>query len=189
MILALRQKKHKLENLSLYGYGIKGFVLSLIETAIELSNGKISSKEISQILELGKDMLNKPIELLEGVEHVLKTLSLKYKIIVATKGDLLDQERKLEKSGLLKYFDHIEVLSEKKEENYNRLIEFLDIKPVEFLMIGNSLKSDVLPLVSLGAQSIHVPYHTTWVHEEVGDEHDEDAYKTVLSLTDILKFL
>lgn len=181
--------KKELENLPLYGYGIKGFVLSLIETAIELSNHRISSKEISQILNLGKDMLNKPIELLEGVEHVLKTLSLKYKIIVATKGDLLDQERKLEKSGLLKYFDHIEVLSEKKDVNYNRLIDFLDIEPAEFLMIGNSLKSDVLPLVSLGAHSIHVPYHTTWVHEEVHDNHDEEAYKTVASLTEILKFL
>jgi putative hydrolase of the HAD superfamily len=181
--------KKELENLSLYGYGIKGFILSLIETAIELSNHKISSKEIGQILNLGKEMLNKPIELLEGVEDVLKTLRLKYKIIVVTKGDLLDQERKLEKSGLLKYFDHIEVLSKKKEDNYNRLIEFLDIEPTEFLMIGNSLKSDVLPLVTLGAQSIHVPYHTTWIHEEVYGNHNEDAYRTVTSLKEILKFL
>lgn len=181
--------KKELENLALYGYGIKGFMLSLIETAIELSNYKISSKDIERIIELGKQMLTKPIELLNGVEEVLSELSPKYRLILATKGDLLDQERKLEKSGLLKHFDHIEVLSDKKEKNYKRLIDFLEIKPSEFLMIGNSLKSDVLPIISTGAQAIHVPYHTTWALEEVDGEHDKESYKTVVSLIDILKFL
>lgn len=181
--------KKEMRNLPLYGYGVKSFVLSMIETAVELSNYRIGSKEIQQITELGKQMLNKPIELLEGVEEVLKTLSPNYKLILATKGDLLDQERKLEKSGLYQYFDHIEVLSEKKEENYDRLINFLDIHPSEFLMIGNSLKSDVLPVVSVGAQSIHIPFHTTWVLEEVDDEHDKESYKTAKSLLALLKFL
>lgn len=179
----------ELKNLELYGYGVKGFVLSMIEAAIEISNNKISSKEITQILDFGKNMLNKPIELLVGVEEVLKKLSLKYKLILATKGDLLDQERKLKKSGLIKYFDHIEVLSDKKEENYTRLIDFLDIQPSEFLMIGNSLKSDVLPLVKIGAETIHVPYHTTWALEEVAYHDEEDSFKTVSSLTEILEFL
>lgn len=181
--------KKEIENLELYGYGIKGFVLSMIESAIELSNNTISVTEITKILDLGKEMLNKPIELLNGVEEVLKILSNKYKIILATKGDLLDQERKLEKSGLIKYFAHIEVLSDKKEKNYERLIQFLDIKPSEFLMIGNSLKSDILPLINLGAAAVHIPYHTTWIHEEVSDEDKNDAYDTVHSLQEILPFL
>ena len=181
--------KKEMDNLELYGYGIKGFVLSMVEAAIEISNNKISSKEIQQILNFGKEMLNKPIELLDGVEEVLKTLSPKYKLILATKGDLLDQERKLKKSGLLKYFDHIEVLSDKKEENYKRLIEFLDVDPTEFLMIGNSLKSDILPLVALKSNAIHVPYHTTWIHEEVAQNDNVDSYKTVQSLSDVLAFL
>lgn len=181
--------KKEIDNLELYGYGIKGFVLSMVEAAIEISNGKISSDKIQQIIDFGKEMLNKPIELLDGVEEVLKALSPNYKLILATKGDLLDQERKLKKSGLLKYFDHIEVLSDKKNENYERLIDFLEVRPSEFLMIGNSLKSDVLPLVELNSNAIHVPYHTTWAHEEVSHQNDKDSYKTVKTLSDILAFL
>lgn len=182
--------KVELKNLELYGYGVKGFVLSMIESALDLSNNSIRADKVEEILEFGKTMLRKPIELLTGVEEVLKTLSPKYRLIVATKGDLLDQERKLEKSGLLKYFDHIEVLSEKEEENYKRLINFLDVKPSEFLMIGNSLKSDVLPLIDLKSNAVHVPYHTTWAHEEVKQvDLVNKNYKTVNNLTEILDFL
>ncbi|PHR68886.1 MAG: HAD family hydrolase [Lutibacter sp.] len=181
--------KKEMENLELYGYGVKGFVLSMIESAIELSNNMITASEIKKILNFGKEMLNKPIELLDGVEEVLKILSDDYTIILATKGDLLDQERKLEKSGLMKYFSHIEVLSDKKEKNYKRLIQFLKIHPSEFLMIGNSLKSDVLPLVNLNAEAIHVPYHTTWEHEKVSLNEENTNYKTVNSLKEILPYL
>ncbi len=181
--------KKEIDNLELYGYGVKGFVLSMVEAALEISNNKISSKEIQQIINFGKEMLNKPIELLDGVEEVLKKLSPKYKLILATKGDLLDQERKLKKSGLHKYFDHIEVLSDKQKGNYQYLINFLEVNPSEFLMIGNSLKSDVLPLVELNSNAIHVPYHTTWVHEEVMCQNDKDSYKTAQSLSDVLAFL
>jgi putative hydrolase of the HAD superfamily len=181
--------KMELKNLGTYGYGVKGFVLSMIELAIDLSNGKVSNAIISEILEIGKDMINKPIELLEGVEEVLKTLSKDYRLILATKGDLLDQERKLEKSGLIDYFHHIEVLSEKQEANYSRLLKHLDIKPSEFLMVGNSLKSDILPLVNIGSEAIHVPFHTTWEHEKVSaNETNGLDYKTVNSLLEILKF-
>ena len=110
-------------------------------------------------------------------------------MIVVTKGDLLDQERKLEKSGLINYFDHVEILSEKKEENYTQLIKYLNIKPSEFLMIGNSLKSDVLPLVGVGANAIHIPYHTTWAHEEVAGHIEDDSYIKVDSLLKVLNFL
>ncbi|MDH7912658.1 HAD family hydrolase [Winogradskyella sp. SYSU M77433] len=179
----------EIKNLPIYGYGVKGFVLSMIELAIELSNGQVSNEIISKILQIGKDMINKPIELLDGVEDVLKSLSKDYKLIVATKGDLLDQERKLEKSGLLQYFHHIEVLSEKQESNYEKLLKHLDINPSEFLMVGNSLKSDILPLVNIGAEAIHIPFHTTWLHEEVTkNETDGVEYNTIKSLTEILKY-
>lgn len=180
----------EMKNLPLYGYGVKGFVLSMVEMALELSDNNVSAKTIQAILDIGKDMLNKPVELLDGVEEVLKTLSTKYKLILATKGDLLDQQRKLEKSGLTDYFHHIEVLIDKQEANYSKLLNHLDIKPSEFLMIGNSLKSDVLPLVNIKAHAIHVPFHTTWTHEQVDEkETNGKTYKTVASLLDILPLL
>jgi putative hydrolase of the HAD superfamily len=182
--------KKEMENLPLYGYGVKGFVLSMVEMALELSNNTVSNETIASILDIGKEMINKPVELLDGVEEVLHTLSNKFRLIVVTKGDLLDQERKLQKSGLLDYFHHIEVLSDKQEANYSKLLNHLDIKPSEFLMIGNSLKSDVLPLVNIKAQAIHIPFHTTWLHELVNEnETSTKNYKTVNSLLDILQFL
>jgi len=182
--------KKEIDNLPLYGYGIKAFVLSMVESALEQSNYNVSNQAISAILNIGKDMLNKPVELLDGVEEVLKHFSKKYRLILATKGDLLDQERKLEKSGLTKYFHHIEVLSDKQEVNYSRLLNHLDINPSEFLMIGNSLKSDVLPLVNIKAHAIHVPFHTTWAHEQVTEqETNGKAYKTISSLRELIKLL
>ena len=145
--------KKEIDNLKIYGYGVKGFVLSMVECALELSNYKINQKTINRILEIGKEMLEKPIDLLDGVEEVLQKLQGKYKLIVATKGDLLDQERKLEKSGILKYFHHTEVMSDKKEADYLKLVKHLDINSSELLMIGNSLRSDILPLIEIGACS------------------------------------
>ncbi len=187
----IEQELFKLEirTLPLYGYGIKGFMLSMVECALELSNYTIHQKVLEAILDIGKEMLNKPIELLDGVEEVLESLYGKYKLIVATKGDLLDQERKLEKSGLLQYFHHIEVMSEKKVKDYQKLINHLDIDSSELLMVGNSLKSDILPLIEIGASAIHIPFHTTWAHEEVSAEQQANAnYKTVQKMTDILEF-
>ncbi|MBC3759081.1 HAD family hydrolase [Hyunsoonleella sp. SJ7] len=182
--------KMEIGNLGLYGYGVKAFTLSMVECALELSNYNLPSRKMNKILDIGKTMLNKPVELLDGVEEVLKSLSKKYRLILATKGDLLDQERKLEKSGLTSYFHHIEVLSDKKENNYAKLLKHLDINPGEFLMIGNSLKSDVLPLVNIGAKAIHVPFHTTWAHEEVTEkETNGKTYKTLNSLRDVLRIL
>lgn len=179
----------EMKNLELYGYGIKGFVLSMIESALELSNNNIKQTTIIEILNLGKGMISRPVELLNGVEEVLQKLQDNYRLIVLTKGDLLDQERKLEKSGLSRYFHHVEVLSEKKEENYQNLLDHLEISTKEFLMIGNSLKSDVLPIVNLGAKAIHVPFHTTWAHEEVPIEEQTNNHLTVSKITDILKYL
>ncbi|WP_299116510.1 HAD family hydrolase [uncultured Winogradskyella sp.] len=182
--------KMEMKNLPLYGYGVKGFVLSMVEMALELSNHTVSSKTIEKILDIGKDMINKPVELLDDVEHVLKRLFGRYKLILATKGDLLDQERKLEKSGLIDYFHHIEVLSEKESINYSKLLKHLEINPSEFLMIGNSLKSDILPLVNIGALAAHVPFHTTWQHETVSDSSAANVdYLTLNSIKDILEYL
>ena len=180
----------EIENLHYYGYGVRPFILSMIELAVEISNHKVSPEVISKIIAMGKEMLFKPIELLEGVEDVLAELSKNFKLIVATKGDLLDQERKLEKSGLLKYFHHVEVMSDKKEADYLKIIQHLDIKASELLMVGNSLKSDVLPLLEIGASAINIPFHTTWLHEQV-DSHSfaQDAYKTVASILDLKKLL
>lgn len=182
--------KTEIKNLSIYGYGVKGFMLSMVECALEISNYNLKPKLLNDILNIGKEMLEKPIELLEDVEMVLKSLHGKYKLIVATKGDLLDQERKLEKSGLLQYFHHIEVMSDKKEADYQKLIAHLDITPKQLLMVGNSLKSDILPLVTIGASAIHVPFHTTWAHEEVSvQEQSTTEYKTVKKVSEILTFL
>lgn len=182
--------KMEMKNLPLYGYGVKGFALSMVEMALELSNNEVSNSTINAILNIGKDMLNKPVELLDGVEKTLKILSKDYRLILVTKGDLLDQERKLEKSGLTDYFHHIEVLSDKQEANYSKLLNHLDIKASEFLMIGNSLKSDILPLVNLKAKAIHIPFHTTWLHEQVDDDETKNkTYKTVHSLLDVIQVL
>ena len=179
--------KIEIKNLACYGYGVKGFVLSMIECALDLSNYQIHQKTIEAILNIGKEMLEKPIELLDGVEEVLQSLQGKYKLIVATKGDLLDQERKLEKSNLLHYFHHIEVMSDKKEKDYQKLIRHLDIHPSQFLMIGNSLKSDVLPLLEIGASAIHIPFHTTWLHEKVSDGVSLKLdYNTISNIKEVL---
>lgn len=182
--------KKEIANLNLYGYGIKGFVLSMIECALELSNYQIKPKAIKEILAIGKEMLEKPIELLDGVEEVLKKLQGKYKLIVATKGDLLDQEKKLEKSGLLKYFHHVEVMSDKKSSDYKKLIQHLDIDASDLLMIGNSLKSDVLPLIEIGSTAIHIPFHTTWLHEKVSKEKESATdYVTISNIKEVLTVL
>lgn len=157
----------EIDNLPLYGYGIKGFMLSLIETALRISDHKVPVTLIDKVIKIGQEMLEKPVELLPGVEEVLQSLNGGYRMVLATKGDLVDQERKLRKSGLEKYFHHIEIMSEKRVPDYEKLIRHLDIKPSEFLMLGNSLKSDILPVLDLGGFGIHIPFHTTWIHEQV----------------------
>ncbi len=179
----------EMQNLALYGYGVKGFMLSMVETALSVSNKTVPLDIMEKILQYGKEMLDKPIELLEGVEQVLAALQGKYRVILATKGDLLDQERKLKKSGLEHYFHHIEIMSDKQEANYQKLIKHLDIQPHEFLMIGNSLKSDVLPVLNIGGYAVHIPYHVTWAHEKVEKTIQHDNFKSIQTLTEILPLL
>ena len=168
--------KVEVSNLGLYGYGSKAFVLSLIETAIIVSDGKVKAAEIDRILKMGKAQIRQKNPLLPGVAEVLRLLSEHYRLIVATKGDLLDQERKLRNSGISGYFHHIEIMSDKTEENYRKLLTHLDVQPSEFLMVGNSLKSDVLPVVNMGGYAIHIPFTVTWQHEELNPDEMPDTH-------------
>lgn len=181
--------KTEMQNLSLYGYGVKGFMLSMVETAIRITDKALPGHIVEKAIGYGKELLDKPIEMLDGVEAVLQSLAKKYKLVVATKGDLLDQERKLKKSGIEHYFHHTEIMSDKKETDYLKLIRHLDIQPAQFMMIGNSIKSDVLPVLAIGGHGIHVPYHTTWAHEEVELNIDHPNFKHINSITEILTFL
>jgi putative hydrolase of the HAD superfamily len=155
----------EMRNLERYGYGIKGFTLSSIETAIEITAGRISAEEISQIIKLGQDMLAHPVELLDGVVETLLALAPQYRLVLITKGDLRDQERKLAKSGLAGHFNQIEIVSEKDAGSYQRLFSRHAIDVKKFLMVGNSLKSDILPVLDLGGAGVHIPYHITWAAE------------------------
>jgi len=181
--------KTEMDNLERYGYGAKAFILSMVETAIRISNHKVSPAIINEIIELGKALLEKPIELLDDVEFSLMNLKSKYLLVVATKGDLLDQQRKLNSSGLLHHFHHIEIMHDKNEAEYRKLLKRLNIQSEEFLMVGNSLKSDVLPVLSIGGQAIHIPYHITWQHEKVNtDDHDKN-YHTISNMKELINIL
>jgi putative hydrolase of the HAD superfamily len=179
----------EIQNLGLYGYGIKGFMLSMIETALKISNNTISVDTIGKIIDYGKDLLGRPIELFEGVEEVLLALKPQYRLVVATKGDLLDQERKLKNSGIDHHFHHIEIMSDKQEQDYMKLIRHLDIRPDEFMMIGNSLKSDVLPVLAIGGHAVHIPYHVTWVHEQVEHTIEHANFRELQHIREILPTL
>ncbi len=180
---------HQVTNLPLYGFGIKAFTLSMIETALELTNHTISGSGIEKIITIGKDLLQKPVELLPNITEVLEQLKGKYKLVVATKGDLKDQHRKLHDSGIGAFFHHIEVMSDKTEVDYQKMLSRLDCEPEDFLMIGNSLKSDVLPVLNLGGNAIHIPYHTTWEYEKIDFEIQHINFKSVTQITEILSLV
>jgi putative hydrolase of the HAD superfamily len=179
--------KVEIDNLKMYGYGIKGYILSMIEAAMKISNNTIPIEIIEKIIQYGKELIEKPIVLLDGVQETLEALHGKYKLVVATKGDLLDQRRKLHNSGLGKYFHHIEVMSDKQELDYMDLIKRLEITPQEFMMIGNSLKSDVLPVLAIGGHAVHIPFHTTWAHEKIDYKVEHDNFNAFIKISDILK--
>lgn len=159
----------ELKNIPLYGYGAKGFMLSMIETALDIAGEETKPEIIEGVLSLGKTLINKPVVLLDNAQNALQDLKSQYKLVLVTKGDLLDQERKLRKSGLHDCFHHIEILSDKKEGNYQNLLQNLDVAPDAFMMVGNSLKSDIIPALKLGAWGAYIPYHTSWIHERTDE--------------------
>lgn len=180
--------KIEMENMGIYGYGGKAFTLSLVEAALKFSNGRISAKGIERILSIGRSILEHPVELLDDVPDLLHSLKGRYRLLVVTKGDLLEQEHKLERSGIAGFFDHIEIFSDKRESDYQRLLDFLSVAPEEFVMVGNSLRSDIVPVVSLGAHGVYVPFHTTWQHEvvEVDDSFSFYEISRLRELTQLL---
>ncbi len=159
----------EMANLKLYGYGIKSFTLSMLETAIEVTEGRIPASDLEVILGWGKRMLQEPTELLDGVRETLLEASKTYTILLITKGDLFDQESKLARSGLGELFSGVEILSDKNQDSYRQVLERRGIAAEEFVMVGNSLRSDIVPVVELGAVAVHIPYHLTWHHEHVDE--------------------
>ncbi len=181
--------KNHIAKLELYGYGIKGYILSLVKTALDVSKMKVSADVIDSIIALGDTMLNDPIVLLPGVEQVLKELKPNYRLMMITKGDLLDQMNKLNRSGLGEYFEKVEVVNEKDEANYQRVFEKMGIEPSNALMVGNSLKSDVLPVVAIGGTGVHVPFEITWDHEKTEKVIDNDRIFEIKVIKDLVELL
>jgi putative hydrolase of the HAD superfamily len=165
-----RLAETEMKNLGIYGYGVKSFTLSMLETAIELTGGRIPAADLEVILGWGKRMLMQPTELLDQVEQTLKQIASRYDLLLITKGDLFDQESKLARSGLGELFLGVEIVSEKSVDSYEAIFRRRGIAPAEFVMVGNSLRSDVVPVVTLGGQAVHIPYEVTWHHEQVPDE-------------------
>ncbi|HKC18995.1 MAG TPA: HAD family hydrolase [Candidatus Dormibacteraeota bacterium] len=163
----VRLGETEMKNLAIYGYGVKSFTLSMLETAIEITDGQIPAGDLEVILGWGKEMLMDPTQLLDGVESTLQQLSGHYDLVVITKGDLFDQESKLAASGLADMFLGVEIVSEKNIETYRAVFKRRGIRPEEFVMVGNSLRSDIVPVVALGGHALHIRYEVTWAHEEV----------------------
>jgi putative hydrolase of the HAD superfamily len=176
----------EMRNLGLYGYGVKGFTLSCVETAIELTQGKVSSREIAEIIATGREMLAHPVELLAGAGEVVPALARDYRLLLITKGDLQHQERKIAASGLAAHFHAVEIVSEKDNAAYDRIRRRHGLAWAEFAMVGNSLKSDVLPVLQLGGAGVHIPYHLTWQHEHVEEApRDQPRFRRVERLAEL----
>lgn len=166
----------QLKNLKHFGYGIKGFILSMIETSIELTGGSVSGKEIQQVLDFGREMLAAPIELLPHVHEVVEELSKNFNLLLITKGDLIDQEIKIARSGLADYFAAVEIVSDKTIETYKKILTQHKIDVSRFMMIGNSMRSDIVPIVQIGGHAVHIPYSSTWEHEQDHPYVDKNHY-------------
>lgn len=175
----------EMRNLELYGYGVKGFTLSAIETAIQLTAGKIRGDEILQLIELGREMLSHPVELLAGVADTLGLLAPQHRLLLITKGDLRDQERKLAKSGLAPHFRRVEIVSEKNETTYREILRRHAVDPKNFLMVGNSLKSDIVPVLAIGGAGAYVPYRVTWAAERMEMPLAEPRFRQLETLREL----
>ena len=176
----------EMRNLGLYGYGVKGFMLSCVEAAIELTKGAISAQEIREILATGQRMLAHPVELLPGVAEIVPQLARDYRLLLITKGDLHHQEKKISASGLAAHFFGLEIVSEKDGPSYDRVLRRHGVKPAEFAMVGNSLKSDILPVLELGGAGVHVPYPITWQHERAEEPPaDQRRFRRIACLPEL----
>jgi putative hydrolase of the HAD superfamily len=172
-------------NLALYGFGIKGFTLSMIETAVEISEGRVPASVIREILAAGRDMLSHPVETLPNVRETLEELAGAYRLVLITKGDLFDQERKLAQSGLGELFDAVEIVSDKTASTYERIFSRHGDGPDRAMMIGNSLKSDVVPAIEAGSWGVYVPHDLTWVLEHVDEPTDAPRFRRLEHLGEL----
>jgi len=181
-----RLAETEMKNLSIYGYGVKSFTLSMLETALDLTERRIPASDLDVILGWGKRMLMEPTELLDGVEETLREVNGTHDLLLITKGDLFDQESKLARSGLGDLFLGVEILSEKNAESYRGVFKRRGIDAREFVMVGNSLRSDVVPVIGLGGRAVHIPYEVTWAHEEVADEDlPENGWRRIEGIRDL----
>lgn len=162
-------------NLRIFGYGAKGMTLSMIETAIELTREQVSAADLHRIVVLGKSVLSHPVELLPGIRAAIEQVAARHRVVLITKGDLFHQEAKIASSGLADLFSRIEIVSEKDHASYARVLGECDVAPARFAMVGNSLRSDIAPVLALGGYGVHVPYHVTWAHELEHDVAEGDA--------------
>ncbi len=170
-------------NLALFGYGVKGMLLSMVEAAVEITEARISAADLHRIVGLGKWLLQHPVELLPGVRAAVEQVARDYPVVLITKGDLFHQEAKVRESGLADLFRRIEIVSEKDARTYARLFEEFGIAPSRFLMVGNSLRSDIAPVLELGGWGVHVPYHVTWAHEAEGEvRHGRERMRSLPSI-------
>jgi putative hydrolase of the HAD superfamily len=184
-----RLQEVEIKNLKLYGYGVKSFTLSMIETAIDLTRGAVPAKTIAEIMNLGRAMLEHPVEPLPGVADTLAKLKDDYKLVMVTKGDLMNQEQKLARSGLGEHFHAIEIVSEKDANTYRRVVARQGVTPEESVMIGNSMKSDVLPALEAGLWGIHIPYHITWAHEHAEPPLQSPRFAKLETISDVPPWL
>jgi putative hydrolase of the HAD superfamily len=174
----------EVNNIKYYGYGVMSFVLSLIEVAIDLTDAKIHPGDIQKLLDLGKEMLGAEVEVFKGVRSLLENLSKKSSLMLITKGDLFHQQRKIKSSGLRQYFQAIEVVSDKTREVYLEILDRLQIDPGQFVMIGNSMRSDIIPVLKLGGWAIHLKDHPSWSHEnELMDDEYQDRFQEVVGIS------
>ena len=176
-----RQRLYQIEsrNIGVFGYGVKGMVLSMIEAAVQLTGGRIPSNDIHRIVELGKELLRHPVELLPGIREAVQEVARDFDVVLITKGDLFHQEAKVRQSGLADVFRRIEVVSEKDPATYARLLEEFELPAGGFIMVGNSMRSDIAPVLALGGWAVHVPYHTTWIHEDTAAAGDTTRLRSV----------
>ena len=179
----------EMKNLHMYGYGLKSMMLSMIETMCRVTEGNADVHCVDEVIRLGQELLGKPVALLEGVQEVLSELQGKYRLVLATTGDLFDQKRKITNSGLKQYFCHIEIMSDKREEDYRKLLAHINCRPQEFLMIGNSVKSDILPVLELGGYAAHVSHDVTWQYEHHEGEVQHPNYIRLESIREVSDFL
>ena len=173
-------------NIGVFGYGVKGMALSMIEAAVEITESRISAADVHRIVALAKDLLRHPVEVLDGVREAVDAVAAQYPVVLITKGDLFHQEAKVRDSGLADLFRRIEIVSEKDAATYARLFAEFGIAPQRFLMVGNSLRSDIAPVVELGGWGVHVPYHTTWAHEaDATLRHGGERMRTIAGIADL----